>query len=522
SDMNVKAIITPVFALLTCPVFSQNIDWELFSPLGNYSKYDKCITVRADQEGNVYTASYFEGSIVINDDTLYAGGLYKDMVIIKYNENKEVEWYKEIDLDLINNFMGFDLDSQGDLIIASEIIDTLFLDTIVLEPEVERSGFIAKIKKTGEAEWAKRIFSGYPTVHALSLSANDDIFVAGESWNGGFLARLDKFGNTIWKWDINSPSGGNNVWGSDIKPAPDNSTYGVLMFKSNQINVTPDITLYNPYPWGGQMVLFKFDENGDIVWFSQNTQGIFIGDTKIEVDKASNIFLTGNFNNAPLQLGDLELPTPEQNRTYGFISKCSAGKQWEWLTQRDPWPNLSYDIAYDCINEVIYSTGLRTLEVFSTQGVLENQMLFDEEITRCFTLDIGRDNNIVFGGVSRNSLTGTGSFDGYNPFIASVNYNSLISNVSCLTTAVKEYELPRSNVRIFPSIVQHTATIEIAGSLDGAQLLVQAADGRVLFTQTFSTPMPHTMLLDTSAFPPGMIFVTIVSSGGISTGKMIK
>lgn len=349
---------------------------------------------------------------------------YYDLLIVKYDATRSLDWYIKIDLGVNNTYVGAHLDSKENLIIAGRYSSPFSLGNLNLAPGNEQSAFIAKIDKAGNPSWLRSIFDGYPTIHSISIGPYDNIYLAGESWYGGILSKLSPEGDMIWKWEINSPSGGNNVWGADIKEAPDGSSYGLLMFQSERINVTESLVLYNPYSWGVQMVLFKFTDEGEVIWYEQNEQGRLLHNPYIEVDQESSVYIAGNFNNAPLQLGNLELPTPMYNRVFGFLAKCTAGKEWEWLYQRDPFPNLSGKLKFDCQTNFLYAPGTRSLEVFKANGELESQLLFDEDYVRPLSIDIGPDNNILLAGASRlSSILGSELLDRFTPFIASFSYD---------------------------------------------------------------------------------------------------
>ena len=402
---------------------TQTLNWEYFPYEGKFDVYNSGIQILVDSEGNFYTIGHFKEYAAINGDTLAVAGSNSDILIVKYKPDHTIEWYKELDLNIYPRYFEAALDGQENLMLAGEYEGSFQLDGLFLSSEPEQSAFITKISKDGQTLWLRSVLDGYPAIHAMSLDEYDNIYISGDGWNGGFFSMLDANGNVLWLWNINSPGGGNNVWGADIKKALDGSVYGLLLWQSNSINVTNNLTLYNPYSWGIQITLFKFNNTGEIIWYEQNKEGRLNENAYLAIDGESNAYVAGNFHNAPLKLGNLSLPMPDQNHVFGFLAKCNANKEWEWLYQRDPFPNLSKSMIFDCMHEFLYAVGSSSLEVYDKTGNQVKQKLFNSNLIRPSFIDIGADKNLLLCGYtflgSLNDENSTGSF---HPFVADMDY----------------------------------------------------------------------------------------------------
>lgn len=422
--MKTANLILLILLLSTNKLFAQTFNWEYFPYEGKFDRYDSTIEILEDSKGNIYTIGYFEEVAYINGDTLTVDGFNADLLIVKYHPDRTVAWYKEIDLNEYARYFEVALDARENLILAGEYEGIVQIDDFKIELAIEQSAFIAKINPDGAVQWLTSVLDGYPIIHAMSLDDYGNIYIAGEGWKGGFLAMLNDVGQVHWRWDINSPGGGNNVWGADIKKAPDGSVYGLLLWQSERIIISDNVTNYSPYSWGVQMTLFKFTKDGKIIWYDQNKAGRFNDNAFLSVDKESNVYIAGSFNNADLKLGDKSLPSPNSNRSFGFLAKCTPDKEWEWITQRDPFPNLSRNMLFDCKKAFLYAVGSSSLEVFDTKGNLLKQHLFDSNQVYPHSISLGKNNELLFCGLTTiPSFKKPNAFADLHPFIVSMDYD---------------------------------------------------------------------------------------------------
>lgn len=238
--------------------------------------------------------------------------------------------------------------------------------------------FVSKLDALGNFVWAKRLGgTGKDVGKALALDASGNVLTAGEFASNGdfdpgpgtfilspyggidaYVSKLDNTGNFLWA----------RAWGSTlddraISVATTNN--GDVLIAGNFVG-TAD---FDPSPSGivnvgsagaGDVFLLKLDAAGNYVWNKR------IGSTgqdevgSMVLDAAGNIYLTGFFQG-----------TVDFDPGSGFFPLVSAGNNDAFVVKLDPsgnlvWakrvggsgPDRGYGIAFDALNNAVYTTGV--------------------------------------------------------------------------------------------------------------------------------------------------------------------
>ena len=129
-------------------------------------------SVVATSDGDIVAGGYFQSSsIEVGNNTLKGNG--SDGIVIKYDENGEVKWAKGIGgqgTDVINSLT---LTSDGGIIAGGYFYSSIEIGENTLTSNGNYDGMIIKYNNEGEIQWGKKI-GGHDPEKIQSVSATSD------------------------------------------------------------------------------------------------------------------------------------------------------------------------------------------------------------------------------------------------------------------------------------------------------------------------------------------------------------
>jgi hypothetical protein len=281
--------------------------------------YDAIIRgITFDSFGNYFiTGLFWHDTISFNTFTLQNPTSRAYLFLAKFDVNGNCLWAKQSFDGSISTHLNLTLDSQGNIYLGGDFLNTLTIENITISTGVNKSGFISKFDSLGNVQWLQKFggvaigdrFVTYLSTDNLgniyatgsfwkTLTLQDTTFtINGESWEDAFLIKLNSLGVILWAKQV----GGD---GKDfIQGVKTNSDGDVLISGSFTGTAYFDnLSLSN----SGFLEPFvaKYDSEGNAKWVLQ-TGGNGAGEG-LTVDQSDNVYVTGSFG-GPMSFGNHSL-----------------------------------------------------------------------------------------------------------------------------------------------------------------------------------------------------------------------
>lgn len=146
--------------------FAQELQFLWAESLG-YSEvttYDRCRSIEYDNEGNVYSAGNFSGTVDFDpsiEEHLITSVHGQDAYLQKLDENGALLWVKNFGAQQEQLILDLDIDLEGNIVILGEFRDTVDFDPGPSEALLYTNGFtdvfIVKLDADGNYLWSKNI-----------------------------------------------------------------------------------------------------------------------------------------------------------------------------------------------------------------------------------------------------------------------------------------------------------------------------------------------------------------------------
>ncbi len=243
---------------------------------------DNLNKICATSDGGYITGKSFEDTITLSDGTTYTSNGKKDALVIKYNQDNEIEWsdtFGSIDDDY---YYGFAQTEDGGYIAVGEFRDTIRLsndvEITVKGGNVDADGIIVKYDNEGNIVWYDTIASSaydfiidaigtkdggcivaghYSASFVLSNGSN----ITNAGSRDGIIIKYDSEGNIVWYKQING-----NEYDSinSIKPTNDDGFIIAGLSGSSGRFFKDDEYISNK----GENDAFvaKYDGDGNVQW----------------------------------------------------------------------------------------------------------------------------------------------------------------------------------------------------------------------------------------------------------------
>lgn len=336
-----------------------------------------------DPSGNVIIAGYFAStSINLSGTTITnAGTSGTDIYIVKYDAAGNYLWSQRIG-GTGSEFLGnICVDANGNVYLAVyfdspgiTISPFGVTNTNTTTPATDDI-LVAKFNSAGSILWMQKFGSaGNETVNGIAFSNSlSAIYIAGNysspsfaigtttltNSNSGnsvydmYVAKLNIGGSPLWAKTAGATNSNEFVSDLEVDAAGYPHVFGSFNpITSNTTTIgTAVLTSYGQ----SDVYIAKYSDTGVFQWAkdigctgSDNAGGL-------EVDNSGNIYVTGNFYGATMNMGTITVTNTAQYDAY--IGKCNSSGTFQWGTKiGSPGGDIGNDLALDGSNNV-YVTG---------------------------------------------------------------------------------------------------------------------------------------------------------------------
>ena len=249
---------------------------------GSYNDYINSI-IETDDGGYISGGYFHSRSITIGDYTLINNGNYNmsDGMVIKCDANNNIEWARSIggeDSDVIDSVIET---KDGGYIVGGYFeSDSITIGNYTLTNTGGSDRMLIKYNNNGEVEWAISI-GGMSNDYVNSISVtNDGGFAVGGYFSGtvtiggyeltsngnsdGLIIKYDANGNVIW---VNTFGGQGEDRINAVSSTINNNIIVVGDFKSDKINVgNYELTKISNASYHQDSIIIKYDANGNVTY----------------------------------------------------------------------------------------------------------------------------------------------------------------------------------------------------------------------------------------------------------------
>jgi hypothetical protein len=122
--------------------YDDNLEIEWVKQIGGAFE-DRITDVETDSEGNIYISGYFQNQITFPGQTLYTTG--QDMFIAKYSIDGDFMWVQQFGSGSTDVINSISVDDDGDILVAGQFSYTAQFPPFSVESSGKTDGFIAKL-----------------------------------------------------------------------------------------------------------------------------------------------------------------------------------------------------------------------------------------------------------------------------------------------------------------------------------------------------------------------------------------
>lgn len=289
---------------------SGSVEW--FKQAGSIN-FDMGYAVTVDLNGDIVQTGWFAGELTLGDVTVSATNS-NDSFIAKYSSIGELIWIKTLFGDGHQYAFSVATDSDNNYYIAGQFEKSLKYGSVAEAAKGYFDSYILKTDSNGEVIW-HRIYgnSGNETIYNLTVDENDNVYAAGyfvnridfgsidligTAYDDGFVLKIDKEGDSQWASAVKSPGwayardimvkngvavatgyfSSNAVIG-DYNLSTTSGQYDYEIFLA-EFNVE-DGQVINAYAQGGNNSDFGFALSDDVIGNGFYLAGEFYGDMSV-------------------------------------------------------------------------------------------------------------------------------------------------------------------------------------------------------------------------------------------------
>ncbi len=545
-------------------LFSQSINTEWVSQIGNSNGIDQGFSIVTDQSGN----SYITGSFTNQMDADPGLGILNltsndssDIFITKLDSVGSFIWAKQIGGTGKDEGYSIAIDEASNLYISGIFSDTVDFDPgadtfNLINPVYDQNrAFICKLNSSGEFIWAKNFGNAEDKIsHTVHPDNEGHIYVTGHfstttifgndtinptGFHECFISKMDTAGEFIWTKNF---SGNLLSHGVSIDVDPLGNVYTCGNFKGT-IDFDPGPDTLNLTSTGTRDIFItKFNSEGTLVWLRSMAGNALDAANCINVNDEGEVYLTGRFskeldlNPGPGIQMDTSWHIGNSWRSNAFILKLNTDGDFVWADKLegngthiasmklDEDDNI-YAVGgfYDSIdfdlgpsnNITVTDKGAGFVGKWDSNGEFDWARLFtgtDHILPSSLTLD--NMGNIYTTGSFNDTLEVEFSSSnqmlisegGYDVFIYKMR---LSDNIGILEFS--------PTIDAYPNPVINEIQFDLGEYKEGIQLVVRNVQGQIIFTQEFQETDHITTQLPLSS---GIYWAEIIDDKG--SKKMVK
>ena len=411
---------------------------------GSGTEYGHGVT--HDSSGNVYLAGYTGSS----------GQGSNDILVVKYNSSGTIQWQRTLGAGGNDKGVGVALDSSGNVYVAGLINNS---------STGRYEGLIAKYTNSGAIEWQRMlgISNAHSFFNGVGIDSSDNVYVSGRTAGGGgqgsndfLIAKYNSSGAIQWQRVLGSST---QEVDSENSIAVDGSG-NVYIGGYTNVNGTGH----------SQMLLAKYDSDGNLDWQVYQGADRFKGIEGIALDSSGDVYVVGESQE-----------NPSWSYYSLFVVKYNSSGSFQWQRRlHDDSANTTQGrgITVDSSGNV-YVGGYTNagpgaiIAKYNSSGTIQWQRYLtrssDTGAAEAYDLSVDNSGNLYVAGYS--SIVSAG---GYDAFVAKLptdgsgmgTYGSYLYTEGTLTETATNYngEGPASLTPATSSLTPATSTVTPATS----------------------------------------------------------
>ncbi len=252
------------------------------------NSYDIGTSVLIDEIGNIFVGGYTWGNL---NENINMGS--SDSFLTKFDQNGNIIWTKQWGTRFEDRCYSIKLDK-------SENIYLLGYSETEFNEETnsgDRNIFLVKYNKDGILQWTKEFGSiDFDEGTSIAIDTNENIYITGYTW-GDIVENIysDTNGSDIFLMKLDS--NGNNIWVKQFNSIGTQIGYSVITDNEDNIfleGITESSFENNLHIGFSDVVLMKFDSNGNNLWTKEFGSNSYDEGKSIIIDNQKNIFIVGN------------------------------------------------------------------------------------------------------------------------------------------------------------------------------------------------------------------------------------
>jgi hypothetical protein len=328
-----------IFSFIPVLAFSQTFQWATSCGKGLWNDIGY-LTINNVHE--LFLTGTFTGPAgIFGSDTLQMSPgnypTYLNTMLSKLNSSGEFQWTKGILLENdpcspLGNQLSLPFHNSNNVLWFVNLCGEFSLDTFHFSVP-QYSCLFSCIDPDGNFLWAR--IPGQINVSQASMNVLDQFIIAGGAADtlfldghqvlpGGFTAGFNSDGQCIWAKNRH----GTNFAKESMDILSDNSII-ILGYSLGNVIVVESDTLYSSSEYGGDVVLIKYDSQGNYLWsLLDGGSGVVMEPLVVNATGQGNFYICGSQGSDTLFFGTLVLPNGEEWQQ--FVVKYDSNGEAIW------------------------------------------------------------------------------------------------------------------------------------------------------------------------------------------------
>ncbi len=427
--------------LLSDIIYAQSLDWATD---GGGKEIDSGVKVAMDSDGHLITGLLFSDTLTLDGEIFISMGGF-DVLIVKYNDQGEVIWAKQLSGSSDIYLLSLTVDKDNNIYILGSLRADADLDPgsgeLMINSAGPRNTFFAKYTTDGNIVWGYLFEStGFDFAYSIVVSETS-VYVGAASENEidfdfsaseyivrpakTYIAKYTLDAELIWviTYEADSP-------GALALDSEENIYVTGVISQIADLDPNPSTTTLVGHNGGRDIYLAKYDSSGSFIWghsTGDDNNDVPIG---IALDSKVNIAITGEFaKTVDFDFG----PGVSEMVSSGFacfVAVYDSSGAFIWVDRVDKDGDTGYehgvDVTFDMDDNLFLTTISSSEElVFSnSNGTIVSPNPFNEwravivkfnntNYTFNFVFDLAADGRVTVNDIltdEENSLYLVGSY----------------------------------------------------------------------------------------------------------------
>ena len=318
------------------------------------SKNDRIQSVAETRDGGYIVGGYFNSSSInLGNDVILNNNGSQDGMIIKYDENGEVQWAKAIGGSTNEQINSVASTSDGGVIVVGDAYNSRRIDLgngviLTTHGSFNFDGIIIKYDVNGITQWAKAIGgTGHDYIDSITSTSDGGVIVGGEFDSDSIDLGNDVTINNAYAGNsdgmiIKYSSTGEVEWATSVGSNMSECIYSVVQtsdggvivggeFSGDSIDLGNDVILINNSSsyFSTDGMIIKYDSKGDVQW--AKAIGGNLDEQILSVNSTSDggVLVGGNFESNNIYLGN-NVVLNNNSSEDGMIIKYDENGEAQW------------------------------------------------------------------------------------------------------------------------------------------------------------------------------------------------